>query len=482
VRGAVVTMICVAIAGGAAGDRDKRGAVPADWHPVAGQPLTQPAQRFAENGVLSVKLIARRRVIEVAGAPIRAQPFGRSIIGPTLHVSPGDTLETVLDNRTSEMTNIHFHGMHVSPRGIGDNVYRMFPPHSKRRSRIEIPPGHEPGTYWYHVHMHGDTEEQVMGGMSGLLIVEGLEDRLPPGLQDIAQQQLAIRDLEHRGGSAELNAANINPAGPTTRLVNGQFRPTMAIGSGETQMWRIGNVGADLFYDIALEGHVFTILAEDGDPVWEVTQTDHLVLPPGKRFDVLVQGGTPGSYRLMTRKFDEGFERVTNRKLATLNVAGPQTAPTTDLPTSLNPPSLDLSTAEIARERRFVFTLDTKGGGFKAEINGQTFDPDVLNVRAGLGTVEEWTLVNKSGEDHPFHIHVNDFQVMSVNGVPYDAHGRQDVVIIPRNGGRVVIRNPFEDYTGKFVFHCHILGHEDAGMMQTIKVVRGPGSPTHERG
>ena len=123
-----------------------------------------------------------------------------------------------------------------------------------------------------------------------------------------------------------------------------------------------------------------------------------------------------------------------------------------------------------------MFTLDTAGGGFKAEINGETFHPDRVNVRPKLGTVEQWTLVNHSDEDHPFHIHVNDFQVMSVNGKPYDAQGLQDVVIIPSNGGKVVIRNPFLDFTGEFVFHCHILGHEDAGMMQTVKVVRGGGT------
>ena len=102
------------------------------------------------------------------------------------------------------------------------------------------------------------------------------------------------------------------------------------------------------------------------------------------------------------------------------------------------------------------------------------FDPHAIGVTPRLGTVEEWTLVNQSGEDHPFHIHVNDFQVISVNGEPYRARGLQDVVVIPKNGGEVVIRNRFEDFTGHFVFHCHILGHEDAGMMQTVQVL-GPG-------
>lgn len=88
-----------------------------------------------------------------------------------------------------------------------------------------------------------------------------------------------------------------------------------------------------------------------------------------------------------------------------------------------------------------------------------------------LGTLEEWTIVNDNNQQHPFHIHVDSFQVMSVNGEPYEAVGRQDVVNLPANGGEVVIRIPFDGFTGKFVYHCHILNHEDLGMMAVVEVV-----------
>ena len=106
-----------------------------------------------------------------------------------------------------------------------------------------------------------------------------------------------------------------------------------------------------------------------------------------------------------------------------------------------------------------------------ALINGEAFNPNETNVAPLLGSVEEWTLRNSTDEDHPFHIHVNDFQVVKVNGRPYKANGLQDVVIIPKHGS-VVIRNPFDQFTGHFVFHCHILGHEDGGMMKTVQVRR----------
>jgi suppressor of ftsI len=113
-------------------------------------------------------------------------------------------------------------------------------------------------------------------------------------------------------------------------------------------------------------------------------------------------------------------------------------------------------------------------GSTFAFINGEAFDPNRVGVAPKLGSVEEWTLRNPHtapavSAHHPFHIHVNDFQVVSLNGKPYDARGLQDVVELP-SGGEVVIRQAFEDFSGEFVFHCHILGHEDGGMMQTVKV------------
>ena len=115
-------------------------------------------------------------MIDVAGAPLEAQPFNGRLVGPTLRVRPGDRLEVTFRNGTGERTNIHYHGLHVKPTGNADNVFRVFEPASTVQSAVDLPEDHAPGTYWYHVHLHGSTEEQVMGGMSGLLIVEGLEE------------------------------------------------------------------------------------------------------------------------------------------------------------------------------------------------------------------------------------------------------------------------------------------------------------------
>jgi suppressor of ftsI len=456
---------------------DTEGGGPVEWEPKPGLAFSEPKQLRSKGSVLKVELDARRETITVSDSRIRAQPFNGRLIGPTLHVRPGDTLDVRIHNATSEQTNIHYHGLHVSPTGISDNVFRTFEPERTVRSVVKLPQDHAPGTYWYHVHLHPLSEEQVMGGMSGLIVVEGLKDLLPRPLRDAPERQLAIRDVQQKGGSIVMDAADIAPNEPTTRLVNGLLRPRLELRSGQTQLWRIANIGADLYYDVQLTGHRLHVIAEDGAPVWKVRSARHLLLPPGKRYDVLVQGGRPGAYSFRTLHYDEGFQLLPRTTLASVKVTGPAANPGAAIPKTLPTPARSLAGRPVRRKRTFTFSLDT-GNEFNALINGEQFNPGVTNVAPRLGSVEEWTLRNVSTEDHPFHIHVNDFQVMRVNGKPYAAHGLQDVVTIPKNGGEVVIRNPFDDYTGHFVFHCHTLGHEDAGMMKTVQVVRKGQKPT----
>jgi FtsP/CotA-like multicopper oxidase with cupredoxin domain len=217
-----------------------------------------------------------------------------------------------------------------------------------------------------------------------------------------------------------------------------------------------------------LEGHTFHIIGEDGTPVWAVTAKDELILPAGKRFDVLIQGGPVGVYALETLPHDTGpdgnqFPRATLAWLVSQGAGQPAAA----LPVTLDQ-TRDLSAAPIARQREIMFSEDTETNLFF--INGRTFDHNRVDVTAKFGTVEEWTIRNDSREEHPFHIHQVEFQVMSVNGEPYDANGLQDVVMLPSEG-EVVVRIPFREFTGMWVVHCHILNHEDAGMMATIEVV-----------
>ncbi|MDO8186924.1 multicopper oxidase family protein [Conexibacter sp. JD483] len=460
-------------------DHHAAAASAAAWRPKAGLALRDPRQLYARDGVLKVDLTAARGRIVVSGSSVVAQPFNGQFVGPTLHVRPGDTIEATIHNKTDAQTNIHYHGLHVSPTGLSDNVFRTFEPGSRSRSVVRVPADHDTGTFWYHVHFHGLSEGQLAGGLSGLLIVDGLERLLPAELQGVPQRQLAIRNLELvRPDTVATLGRDVSPGKRAPQLVNGLLRPALTLRSGATELWRLANVGPDAFYDVSLEGHRLTVIAEDGSPVWTVRSHARLLIPPGKRFDVLVQGSAkPGSYRLLAHRYD-GFAPQPTTSLATVTVTGPAVAvPPLALPRTLPTGTTRLDDATIARRRRFVFSFG-RGRTFRALINGKQFDPMAMPVAARLGTVEEWTLENTSDEDHPFHIHVNDFQVMSVNGKRYAADGLQDVVTVDKLGGSVVIRNSFDDYSGHFVFHCHILGHEDAGMMKTIEVLRRGQQPT----
>src|SRR4051812_33336008 len=268
------------------------------WTPVSGRPLKDPVQLTSNGGLLHVDLDANTETIDVSGSPLLARPWNGQLVGPTLNVKPGDTLDVTFKNDMDQNTNIHYHGMHVSPLDEADNVFRTFRPGGTYHSAIQIPKDHETGTFWYHVHFHGISEGQVMGGLSGLLIVRGLEARLPPKLRKVTQHQMAIRDVRTRGDSIVLDPKTNDGSDTFTRLVNGMVNPTFSIAQGETQLWRMANIGADAFLNINMPSHNFVVVAEDGVPVWRVHTESSLLLPPGKRFDVLVTGGAPGTYTL----------------------------------------------------------------------------------------------------------------------------------------------------------------------------------------
>lgn len=403
-----------------------------------GLPFTEPPELVSQNGVLRVTLTADEKTTEVSGTKVKGRVYNGLFVGPTLRVQPGDLLEITLVNRLRQYTNLHFHGMHVSPVGNSDNIFVMVEPGKTFHYVVKIPFDHPTGAFWYHSHAHPHSEEQVFGGMSGALIVDGIIDKLPPALRNIRDRVFDFKDLQVRNDA--IVASNINSDAPTTRTTNGLVNPQLAIRSGGTQLWRFANIGADIFYRLHLQEHRFHVIAEDGNLVNKVWAADELVLPPGKRFEVLVQGGRVGTYELRTLFYNQGKQgdQYLPRNLATLTVQGPA-QPAAALPTRLVP-FVDLRTVPIAKRRELVFSENDATNQFF--INGKQFNMDRVDQRVELGTTEEWVIRNVSGEQHPFHIHVNDFQVISVNGKPYDAHSLQDTVILPAHG-KVVIRMSF---------------------------------------
>lgn len=423
----------------------------------------QPEEIVSENGVLNTTLTVTREAIDIGGTPIQGTVYNGAFVGPTLRLRPGERLELSLVNELDQMTNLHFHGLHVSPEGISDNVFIMVHPGETQQYVVEIPANHPMGTFWYHSHAHPYTEAQVFGGLGGLIVIEGLRELLPADLQGIQERIFALKDYQAADGA--ILTENIDSNAPTTRTVNAAVNPTLGIDAGETQLWRFANIGADIYYEVQLAGHPFHVIADDGNPVWSVNTHESLVLPPGKRYEVLVQGGEPGTVELKTLAYDQQGDTYPEAVLATVTVnESLQTAAA--LPAALVEPN-DLAAATVDVERTITFSKDDATGHFL--IDGKLFDENRIDQAVKLGAIEEWTIVNDNGQQHPFHIHINDFQVMSIDGEPYEAVSHQDTVNLPANG-EVVIRIPFFDFVGKFVYHCHILNHADMGMMAIVEV------------
>lgn len=419
--------------------------------PVA---FAEPPVRLAENGVLATRLEAG---LDPEAGPGRMAYEG-SLPGPTLRLRPGDTLRIALvNNLGGDATNLHVHGMHVSPAGNGDNVFVHVMNGETFDYEYRIPADHPAGLFWYHPHAHGDSMQQVAAGLAGAIVVEGGLDDLP-GFDRFPERLLV------------LHGPFFGPAGHEY-LVNGLANPTIEIRPGQTQRWRLANLSANNFFNLRLDGHQLHRTAVDGNFLPQVWTADELLLGPGERADVLVQGGAAGTYGLRSLAWGEGGQAQPDVLLATV-VAGGEAEPPATLPTTLIPlaePLPDLSTATV--DRRRTITFDEMGQAPYFAIDGKGFDPNRVDQTVQLGATEEWTVRNSSAEWHPFHIHVNDFQVMAINGEPQAPH-YEDTTPVPPNG-EIVVRTRFLDFPGKFVYHCHILGHEDAGMMGVVEVVDG---------
>jgi suppressor of ftsI len=433
----------------------------------AGAPLRDPPVMASNNGLLQVRIVVARRQVDVAGSKLWALTYNGHYMPPTLRFRPGDRLELAMENRLDQHTNLHVHGLHVSPSGNSDNVVSThIEPGQTFHYAYQFPGNLAPGTYWYHSHMHEDSEPQVAGGMSGIIVVEGLNRYLPPKLHNITEQVIALKDFQTQGDAIKTGGLQISD--PTNRTVNGQLNPTIRIRPGEIQLWRLANISADIFYNLQLQGQQFQVIAQDANPVSRIYAADTLLLPAGARFDVLVKGGPPGSTQLQTLAYSTGQDgdQFPQANLATLVSEGKPMTPPTLPPTFA--PTEDLRNATVAKQQTIVFSENQQGGFF---INGKQFDPGRVDVQSKLNTVEEWTIRNESNEQHTFHVHTNDFQLMSTNGVAQQSHGLQDTAVVPANG-EIVIRIHLTEYTGKTVLHCHILQHEDAGMMAVLEIVK----------
>jgi len=324
--------------------------------------------------------------------------------------------------------------------------------------------------------------------MSGALVIEGIESYFPP-LTGLLERVLVVRgrsivndpqsaDLTLR---VELSSAICGAEQETPEEVftlNGSARPKIEIAPGERQFWRLVNASADRYVDLQLEGQTFEIVAMDGmpialhDPNHRTRIVDHVLLPPAGRLEAIVTGPAAGApRRLLSRCVDTGPDGDPNPAMILADIVPRPTAESTPkvLKSSRKPDVkiLDLAAEENAPPRFIVtFTEDKKG----FYINGEKFSPDAAPmVRAKIGTLQHWRIVNATKELHPMHIHQVHFLAYAENDKPIASPLWLDTVNVPY-GGSVDVIMDFTDpvIRGMSVFHCHLLNHEDKGMMAKI--------------
>ena len=534
--------------------------------------FTQPFVMTATNGVLDESLRVEPTTFTYQRGDdtktVTGRSFSNYIPAPTLKVSPGDKIKLTVDNIMTDnphcegndeadlnypscfnTTNLHYHGLHVSPSsycadgGTGEKVlssddvlYKLKPQHQHNWC-VWLPTFHAPGTHWYHAHSHGSTGLQVSNGMAGTILIQ----EPTKALNIVASTEDKIWLMQEIVGGSDEDVypqAGLPPKGkPGARdpfrgaagdfLINGKYQPTLDIKAGQVQRWRFVNATAtprglltlklckmdgpdDTFpacpadkqadmYLMAVDGISF--YNKPPEPIGPSNERSPKRtgwdFAPGNRADFLVKLEA-GLYKLVKVVDREAQGQSTRSQIlafinvqeSNLNESIPAKIPAPpnvyDVYPYLKPIEDNILVNKDAQgricPRKIAFSREAPAGPRRYKINDQLFSPDCVNVEVGLNTAEQWELTTVSGAFHPFHIHVNPFQIV---GDKIDPKGPDepsnwrwwDTIALPKDEV-VTTRNHFLDYHGVYVIHCHILIHEDQGMMFNVHVKDdGTGTP-----
>jgi len=420
-------------------------------------------------------------------------------------------------NMTAASVNIHYHGTNTPPTCHQDEVIRTIINSGHTfRYEVHFPKNEPPGLYWYHPHIHGISFGAVQGGATGAIIVEGIEN-VNPEVAGLPQELIVVRDNQpvnpppnhsrrhkpgtHRPGDNDAGAdlsVNYVPVGsPAFIPAEYTMKP------GEKQFWRLLNSAAVSILDLQLlydgKPQPFEIISLDGVAIGSQNGSgkgsslvrDHILIPPAGRAEFIVTGPSADvrNARLITRKVDTGPDGDPDPTRPLFHITASAAADPSihgrPIPAASGPapaprfPNLDKATATVTRS--LYFSEDTNF--FYITVDGDTPKPynmsDPPSIVTTQGSVEDWIIENRSGENHEFHMHQIHFQLMERNGRPVKSGERQilDTVDIPYWTGTgdypsIKVRMDFRGPdVGDFVYHCHILDHEDGGMMAIIRVL-----------
>eukprot|EP01045_Picozoa_sp_COSAG04_P010943 COSAG04_NODE_689_length_11142_cov_6.664041_2_plen_936_part_00 len=454
------------------------------------------------------------------GSPLHmtTRCYNGTFPGPVLRVRRGDSIRIKLvnnlasgpgDDRADEahpspnVTNLHLHGMHVpatapSPESCGDDVTCMVRPQQSITYQYTVDEDHPSGTYWYHPHVHGTTALQVGGLMAGMLIVEDEPEETPYELASMVEVLLVLQMqyfaslgvATHETVSAQLHdTLNMDVSGPRANfiLANGQHQPTVSLVANQYARFRIlnANAVATLELDIPRGSHCsMDVLAHDGVYLGRPAHVNHLlVLVPGSRVDLALRCRRSGSYVLRSnpdRARDAALGRHARlaQDILFLAVAEPQPG-AAELPLPARLPALPAHMQEdllvSTPDEASSIILGDVPNSDDYQINGQVYDGSIQRT-IPLGSLQEWRVTADGPNMHPFHAHLNHFQIVHVDGpAEYAALvgvGQwRDTIPIPADGAAVTVRFRAHRWCGDLPYHCHILHHADRGMAARLAIV-----------
>jgi FtsP/CotA-like multicopper oxidase with cupredoxin domain len=511
--------------------------------PLPGSVVTAPPELFSHNGVLNV-VFNYFTTLDSAGRTLFCFTTADGLQGPTLHVLPGDTLNVTVTNQvpappsgsptevvsgpgntcgdatmTITSLNVHYHGTNTSPRCHSDEViHTIINSGESFQYSIHFPADEPPGLYWYHPHVHGLAEAAVQGGASGAIIVGGIAN-LQPAVTGLPERVLVVRDQPVAGSPSPGGiipawdvSLNYVPIPYVSTPQPGFIPSVIRMQAGQKEFWRVSNSSADTILDLQLlyDGvpQPLKIVALDGVPVSSqdgttpgstLTQTDVLI-PTAGRAEFIVTAPSASVHKAVfqTLNIDTGpaGDNDPTRPLAVIQTgpaapALPVTEAASGSIAGNRFAGLAALTPNATRTLYFSEVISNPSDplsptNFFITVDGATptlFDPNnPPAITTTQGSVEDWTIQNRSPENHEFHLHQIHFLLLAVNGVPVPPAQQQfyDTIQVPYWSGTgpypsVKVRADFRGPDiGDFVYHCHILGHEDNGMMAIIRVLPAP--------
>jgi FtsP/CotA-like multicopper oxidase with cupredoxin domain len=406
-----------------------------------------------------------------------------TIPGPTIEMIPGNTYVLTLKNllpystpsasentfKDPDVTNLHTHGLHVSPASPSDDVMRRVTGTYCGDYVYDVPADHMGGTLWYHPHHHGATYLQVSGGAWGLLLVDDSKDGIPAGVAGMTERQLVVGFVDPTvagtGGDTLLSGTL-----PSTWTVNGKVQGNLCAPANEWQRWRLLLADADAMPKAVTVGAgcEVALLARDG--VWRTVApkplaTNSIDLTGASRADLAVRCSADSTLSVagtvVARVFADG-------SLSPKTDVGPYSSGASGTTWSAVRPT-------YLRDLRSVTSVEQRSVSMGARtINGSKFDMDVPTFTIPTGSVQDWNV--KAGA-HPFHLHVYHFQMNGACGAFEDGEYYDTL-----SGGPCSTRFDLDPstssvYDGATILHCHILDHEDLGAMGWVDVQGGMSPP-----